>query len=259
MPALLEQAGELGLLDGRHPRAARRPRPPQDDVDARRRARPQAARRSASRGARTPASARCRSSTTAPRSRSSATCRSSRPARWLAAYALTEPGSGSDALARQDRARVRDRRRLSPDRHEAVHHQRRLRRPVHRLRQGRRREVHRVPRRARHARASATGPEEHKLGIRGSSTRQLILEDVAGARRRTCSARSAGPQDRVQHPEHRPLQARRRRGRRGARSASRSRSTTRATASSSAADRELRHDPAQARRHGDAHLRRRHA
>ena len=43
-----------------------------------------------------------------------------------------------------------------------------------------------------------------------------------------------GPQDRVQHPEHRPLQARRRRGRRRQGVPRASRSTTRATGSSSA-------------------------
>jgi butyryl-CoA dehydrogenase len=69
---------------------------------------------------------------------------------WLAAYALMEPQAGSDRARGADAGHPRaGGRELSPDGHQAVHHQRRLRRPVHRLRQDRRREVHRLPRRAR--------------------------------------------------------------------------------------------------------------
>jgi hypothetical protein len=46
------------------------------------------------------------------------------------------------------------RRQLRPQRREDVDHQRRLRRPLHRLREGRRRAVHRVHRRARRSPAS---------------------------------------------------------------------------------------------------------
>ena len=59
--------------------------------------------------------------------------------------------------ARGAHHRDADRRRpaLRAQRPEDVDHQRRLRRPVHDLREGRRRQVHRVPRRARHGRGRA--------------------------------------------------------------------------------------------------------
>ena len=80
MPDLLRRAGELGLLMIDVPEAYgglgldKTTSMLVSERAAKLRA------RSASRGARTPASARCRSSTTAPRRRSSATCRSSPPA-----------------------------------------------------------------------------------------------------------------------------------------------------------------------------------
>src|SRR5882724_2724444 len=48
---------------------------------------------------------------------------------WLCAYALTESGSGSDSAARG--------RRVCPERLEAVHHERRCRERLHRLREDR--------------------------------------------------------------------------------------------------------------------------
>ena len=36
-----------------------------------------------------------------------------------------------------------------------------------------------------------SGKEEHKMGLHGSSTTPVILQDVQRAGRRTCSARSA--------------------------------------------------------------------
>ena len=94
---------------------------------------------SASPSAPTPASARCPSCTSATKTRRSATCPSWPAARWIAAYALTEPDAGSDALGGQDDGRAQRRRQaLRAQRAEAVDHQRRLRRRVHRLRQGRR-------------------------------------------------------------------------------------------------------------------------
>ena len=62
----------------------------------------------------------------------------------IAAYALTEPSSGSDALAAKTKAvQVGRRQELEADRDQAVHHQRRLRRSVHGVREGGRRAVHR--------------------------------------------------------------------------------------------------------------------
>ena len=58
------------------------------------------------------------------------------------------------------------------------------------------------------------GPEEHKLGIRGSSTCPLTFEDVRVAERQPARRDRQGSQDRVQHPERRAHQARRRHDRR---------------------------------------------
>ena len=86
-------------------------------------------------------------------------------------------------------------------------HQRRLRRLVHRLCQSRRRAVLRVHRRARVSAASASGKEEHKMGLHGSSTTPLILQDAQRAGGQSAWRDRQGPQDRVQRPELRPLQA----------------------------------------------------
>ena len=61
------------------------------------------------------------------------------------------------------------RRQLRPQRREDVDHQRRLRRSLHRLCEGRRRAVHGVRRRTKFPRRQLR-PEEHKLGLHGSST-----------------------------------------------------------------------------------------
>jgi hypothetical protein len=71
----------------------------------------------------------------------------------LAAYALTEPLAGSDALAAHPRRPFPGWQTLHPERPEDVDHQRRRRRPVHCLRQSRRGEVHGVHRGARFWRA----------------------------------------------------------------------------------------------------------
>ena len=57
-------------------------------------------------------------------------------------------------------------------------HQRRLRRRLHRLRQGRRRALHRASSSSAASPASRIGKEEHKLGLLGSSTTPLILQDA---------------------------------------------------------------------------------
>ncbi len=68
----------------------------------------------------------------------------------IGAYALTEAGSGSDALAARTKAVLNDdRHALRSQRREDVYHQRQLRRPVHRVRQGGRGTVHGVHHRKR--------------------------------------------------------------------------------------------------------------
>ena len=82
------------------------------------------------------------------------------------------------------------RQHLHAQRREDVDHQLRHRRPLHRLRQDRRREILRVPGRARHA-----GPDRRRRGAQAGHSRLLHLP--AGAARtarfppRTCSARPA--------------------------------------------------------------------
>ena len=95
----------------------------------------------------------------------------------VGAYALSESGSGSDALGASRTRGPAARRRLRADRREDVDHQRRLRRRLHRVCQSRRRALHRLHRRARVPGVS-TGNEEHKMGLHGSSTTPLILQDA---------------------------------------------------------------------------------
>ena len=54
------------------------------------------------------------------------------------------------------------------------------------------------------------GAEEHKMGIRGSSTCPLILNDCKVPGRKRARRNRQGPHHRVQHSEHRPFQAGRR-------------------------------------------------
>ena len=124
----------------------------------------------------------------------------------IGAYALSESGSGSDALAATNARDAAARRQLRAERREDVDHQRRLRRRLHRLREGRRRAVHRVHRRARVPGVSS-GKEEHKMGLHGSSTTPLLLQDVQGAGGQRARRDRQGPQGRVQRAELRPLQA----------------------------------------------------
>ena len=97
---------------------------------------------------------------------------------WLAAYALTEPGSGSDALAAKTRAD------LEPDGKFY-----RLTGVKQFITNAGFADLFTVFAKVGGDKFTAflvertypgvsTGPEEHKLGIRGSSTRQLILEDA---------------------------------------------------------------------------------
>ena len=242
--------------DDRRPRGVRRTRAPARPPPCWCRSAARCARRSACRGGRTPASARCRSSTTAPRRRSSTTCRSSPPASGSPATRSPSRSPGSDALAARTKAV------LEPD---GAHY--RLTGTKQFITNAGFADLFTVFAKVdgeaftaflveRDTPGVSLGPEEHKLGIRGSSTRQLILEDVPVPADHVLGEDRPGPQDRVQHPEHRPLQARRRRGRRRQGVPPHRPRLRRRPAAVRPPDRQLRHDPAQARRHGDADLRR---
>ena len=96
---------------------------------------------------------------------------------WLAAYSLTEPQAGSDALAARTRAV------LGPDGNYRLTGTKQF------ITNAAFADVFTVFAKVdgekftafiveRNTPGLSTGPEEHKLGIRGSSTRQLILEDA---------------------------------------------------------------------------------
>ena len=129
----------------------------------------------------------------------------------VGAYCLSEPGSGSDALGAKATAVTTGGRQLRPQRREDVDHQRRFRRPLHRVRQGRgsgRRTLLRLHRRARLRR-------RHERQGRAQDGPARLVDDTCPAAGRPCaggqSARRGrqGTQGRVQRPELRPLQARR--------------------------------------------------
>ena len=104
----------------------------------------------------------------------------------LGAFALSEPGSGSDAFALETKAE-RKGERLGAHRPEVLDHQRRRGRALHRLRQHRLLQGlqghHRRSSSSGTSPASRVGKKENKLGIRASSTTELILEQLRGARR----------------------------------------------------------------------------
>jgi alkylation response protein AidB-like acyl-CoA dehydrogenase len=96
---------------------------------------------------------------------------------WLAAYALTEPGSGSDALAAMTVATRLPTGGYSLTGAKQVITNAGFADPftVFAKVDGDKFTAFLVPRTAA---GVSTGPEEKKLGIKGSSTRQLVLEDV---------------------------------------------------------------------------------
>ena len=137
-------------------------------------------RRARRRGSSSPcrSSARSRSSSPARTSRRSAGSRASPAGEWLAAYALTEPGSGSDSAAMRTTARAR-RRRVRPGRRQALHHERGGRRPLHRVREdgpgGRTTPGSPASSSRPTRRVSRSGRIEPKMGIKGSTTGEIFL------------------------------------------------------------------------------------
>ena len=181
-----------------------------------------------------------------------------------AAASLRARSSAPTASANPARARMRSAprpramkqagRQLHPLRREDVDHQRRLRRRLHHLRQGRRRTLHRL-----HRRTGVAGRVERQGRAQARAAR--LVDDARhpagreGAGRRRARRDRQGPQGRVQRAELRPLQAgrdvfRRRRSRdRGSREVRRDPQAVRH------ADRALRRHQAQARRDDRARVR----
>ena len=124
----------------------------------------------------------------------------------VGAYCLSESGSGSDALGAKTQGHEAGRRQLRALRREDVDHQRRLRRRLHRLRQGRRRALHRL-----HRRTQVAGRVERQGRAQARPAR--LVDDAGdpagreGAGRRGARRDRQGPQGRVQRAELRPLQA----------------------------------------------------
>ena len=135
-------------------------------------------------------------------------------AEMLAAYCLTEPQAGSDALAAKTRAD------LSPDgKHYILNGQKMW------ITNGGKADLFTVFAKIGGEKFTAflverafpgvsAGAEEKKMGIKGSSTTAVYLRQRARARRERARRNRPRPHHRVQHPEHRPAEARaRRRGR----------------------------------------------
>ena len=174
----------------------------------------------------------------------------------VGAYCLSEPGSGSDALGAKTRADAAGRRQLRAERREDVDHQRRLRRSVHRLRQSVDDGEHFSAFIVERAFAGvSSGKEEHKMGLHGSSTTPVILQDVEVPGGEPARRGRQGPQDRVQRAELRALQARRDVRRRRAGRDRRGGALRGPAQAVRPADRVVRRDQAQARRDDRARLR----
>ena len=137
----------------------------------------------------------------------------------LGAFALSEPASGSDAFALETQGGAQG-RPLGADRPQVLDHQRRRGGALHRVRQ------HRSRRRATRGspRSSSSGispgftvgKKEDKLGIRASSTTELILEKCVVPDRERARAGRPGLQDRDRDAERGPHRHRRADDRRGA-------------------------------------------
>ena len=175
----------------------------------------------------------------------------------IAAYALTEPGSGSDALAAKTKAvKSADGKswKLTGSKLYITNAGFADLFTIFAKVDGEQFTAFLVE---RGAPGLTVGPEEHKLGIRGSSTCPLYPGGLHDPDRRRAGDDRPGAQDRLQHPEHRPLEAGRgRRGRRQVLPGAGREVRARAQAVRQA-HRRVRSDPQEAGRHRDEHVRRR--
>ena len=154
-----------------------------------------------------------RCSASAPRRRRRSTCPASCRGEMIGAYALSRVGLRLGRAQREGARRAAARRQLPAERREDVDHQRRLRRSLHRVCQGRAtrrrprvRTVHRLPRRARVPR------RQHRQGRTQDGPARLVHDAADPAGRAGAGGERArrdrqGPQGRVQRPELRPFQA----------------------------------------------------
>ena len=170
------------------------------------------------------------------------------------AYCLSESGSGSDALGAKTQGDEAGRRQLPAVGREDVDQQRRLRRRLHRVREGRRRALHRLHRRTQVAR------RVERQG-RAQARPARLVDDAdhpagrEGARGRGARRDRQGPQGRVQRAELRPLQAGRDVLGRRQDQHRRSGEVRRLPQAVQHADRVVRRDQAQARRDDGARVR----
>ena len=239
-----------------HPRGVRRLRRVGAAVQPRvRRDRRHRSRARASTSARTSRSAARGSCSSAPRSRSSAGSRAARAASCVAAFCLTEPGSGSDAQAMRTTAvPSADGTHYVLNGDEDLDLQRRLRRAVHRVRQGpgrgRRQDeaardrVHRRRARPRRLARQARGED----GDQGERHAHGVLREREGAGRGPARRRRPRLQDRARDPQLRAARACRAASARGTRAIMATRARLREAARAvRPPDRLVRDDPAQVR------------
>ncbi len=176
---------------------------------------------------------------------------------WIASFCLSEPQAGSDALAAKTRAD------LSPDgSHYILNGQKMW------ITNGGKADLFTVFAKIGGEQFSAflvertfpgvsTGAEEKKMGIKGSSTTPVFFDNVPVPVENLLGEAGRGHIIALEHPQYRASQARRIRHRRREERAAdfaRLRERTQSVRHDHLA---FRHDPAQARRNGDAHLCRR--
>ena len=175
----------------------------------------------------------------------------------VGAYCLTEPHAGSDALAAKTRADLSRRRHtLRPQWPEDVDHQRRVRPTC--TPSSPRSAARSSPRFSWSAAwpACQSALKKRRWASRAAPPPPVYFDNVQGACRERARRDRARPHHRVQHPEPRPVEARSVRRRR-------SEGCARRQSLKYAKERKgvrqehlrIRHDPAQARRDGDPHLR----